>query len=289
MVIDRSTNLDYFPDAPDSANASCILVATPQPLQMAIAESRWSTRGWAMQEKLLSRRCLYFSHDAVYFQYAKAGELQKPDPTSARPEARDKAGGGVVITVDPKTSRLWVISGPPPRDPNSLKERRTPPNILPFKGLSVPLRSYQITTKKQYLSTQQRVYQIRPQSVRDIVTKSGKHCGLWWEQTGYGYMGLGIDAAVDSNFIMVEISRWGDAYRPREGPYRVEGEVPFFYDEAFPSIGSCSGLVNVLVVDLDTDHAGGMGDRCTVAVIQRAACEAAGPVEREVQIANEER
>ncbi|OQV09030.1 hypothetical protein CLAIMM_13213 isoform 1 [Cladophialophora immunda] len=38
------------------------------PVDDVIAKSKWSTRGWTCQEALLSRRCLVFTEDQVYFE-----------------------------------------------------------------------------------------------------------------------------------------------------------------------------------------------------------------------------
>ncbi|KAF8859201.1 hypothetical protein BDZ45DRAFT_590080, partial [Acephala macrosclerotiorum] len=44
------------------------LISTPPILLYVLETSRWMTRGWTFQEQLLSRRCLYFSNEYVYFQ-----------------------------------------------------------------------------------------------------------------------------------------------------------------------------------------------------------------------------
>lgn len=44
------------------------LVSTAPPLQLALELSKWDSRGWTFQERLLSRRCIYFSRWCVYFQ-----------------------------------------------------------------------------------------------------------------------------------------------------------------------------------------------------------------------------
>jgi hypothetical protein len=84
---------------------------------------------------------------------------------------------------------------------------------------------------------------------------------------------------------MVAISYYGDAHKPRKGPNRVEGEIRIFDDQVFPAVGPGSGLVNVLVVDMDMGHPHGVGDRCTVAVIHVKAWLAAHPREKEVPLA----
>lgn len=44
------------------------IVSTPPPLQLALELSKWDSRGWTYRERLLSRRCIYFSSQCVYFQ-----------------------------------------------------------------------------------------------------------------------------------------------------------------------------------------------------------------------------
>ncbi|KAK0647070.1 heterokaryon incompatibility protein-domain-containing protein, partial [Cercophora newfieldiana] len=45
-----------------------LCIHTPPPLVFCIDLSPWNTRAWTFQEKLLSRRCLYFSKQYVYLQ-----------------------------------------------------------------------------------------------------------------------------------------------------------------------------------------------------------------------------
>jgi hypothetical protein len=44
------------------------LFAKLSELSMALQKSKWQTRAWTFQEGMLSRRCLFFSDDQVYFQ-----------------------------------------------------------------------------------------------------------------------------------------------------------------------------------------------------------------------------
>lgn len=48
---------------------------TPSPLHFALEASRWDTRGWTFQERMLSRRCLYFSERYVYFQCGRRDKV----------------------------------------------------------------------------------------------------------------------------------------------------------------------------------------------------------------------
>ena len=48
------------------------ITSSPPPLQLALELSKWDTRGWTYQERLLSRRCIYFSNHCVYFQCRSA-------------------------------------------------------------------------------------------------------------------------------------------------------------------------------------------------------------------------
>ena len=198
---------------------------------------------------------------------------------------REEAGSGQVVAQlisDRDRGSMWVVTAPWP------PEKRDPPlttNILWLTAPTIPLTAFHITTRKDYLSLQSHVHAQGPQAVRRIHDRNSKHCGLWWEQAGYGYVGRGMDPDAESKIIMLGISAYGDAYHPRKGPYRVEGEIRVFDEDAFPAVGPGSGLVNVLVVDLDMGHPDGIGDRCTVAVIHIKAWEAAGPLVKEVRLA----
>ncbi|KAI0142090.1 heterokaryon incompatibility protein-domain-containing protein [Pestalotiopsis sp. NC0098] len=48
------------------------LVALQPDCQVAVETTRWNKRGWTYQERLLSRRYLFFVNNTVYFQCAKA-------------------------------------------------------------------------------------------------------------------------------------------------------------------------------------------------------------------------
>ncbi|CAO2655398.1 Nn.00g104620.m01.CDS01 [Neocucurbitaria sp. VM-36] len=186
------------------------------------------------------------------------------------------------IIPDQVRGSTWVITGP--QAPLKRKDPHLDTKQLRFTARTVPLPAFQISPHKEYLSSRSQVHIRTSQAVRRILDRNGKHCGLWWEQAGYGYIGLGISPEAESKIDMLEISRYGDAYRPRDGPFLVEGPISIFDDEVFPAVGPGSGLVNVLVVDLDMGLPDGIGERCTVAVVHSKAWEAANPREKEVRI-----
>ncbi|KAH8880980.1 heterokaryon incompatibility, partial [Thozetella sp. PMI_491] len=43
-------------------------VSTLPALNAYLRQSPWSSRGWVLQEGLMSRRCIYFTHSQVYFE-----------------------------------------------------------------------------------------------------------------------------------------------------------------------------------------------------------------------------
>lgn len=44
------------------------LVTALPDVDIAISSSRWATRGWTLQEAILSRRCLIFTDEQLYFR-----------------------------------------------------------------------------------------------------------------------------------------------------------------------------------------------------------------------------
>lgn len=52
----------------ERSSQKCRFVRGPSPLPLVLQASVWNTRGWILQERLLSRRCIYFSSDAFYFE-----------------------------------------------------------------------------------------------------------------------------------------------------------------------------------------------------------------------------
>lgn len=73
----RQSLIDIDPDAdllypePIPTHVTSGMVAHPPSLKHIFAMSPWNSRGWTLQERLLSRRCIYFSREYVYFQCAE--------------------------------------------------------------------------------------------------------------------------------------------------------------------------------------------------------------------------
>lgn len=212
--------------------------------------------------------------DKDYQGDIKSGYLEKKNIPSGRILAK--------MVPDRDRGSTWVITAP--QEPRKRNDVHLNTKLLHFTARTVPVPAFQIMPDKEYLSSLAQVHIRTSQAVRRIRDCNGKHCGLWWEQAGYGYVGLGISPEAESKIDMLEISRYGDAYRPRKGPSLVEGPISIFDDEVFPSVGTGSGLVNVLVVDFDMGLPDGIGERCTVAVIHSAAWEAANPQVKEVRL-----
>jgi hypothetical protein len=70
FVQPQNRNADLEPPEPNCIHGhmSWGMVAHPPSLKHIISISPWDSRGWTLQERLLSRRCIYFSDDYVYFQ-----------------------------------------------------------------------------------------------------------------------------------------------------------------------------------------------------------------------------
>jgi hypothetical protein len=157
------------------------------------------------------------------------------------------------------------------------------PNILQFLAPTLPLTAFTISPDVEYISVNGAVYSPSRQAVRHILDRRGKRCGLWWEQAGWVYVGRGITPEAEKKMVLVGVSRHEDAMTPRTGPYRVEGQIRLFDDEAYPDVGGGSGLVNFVAVDLDMGHE--FGERMTVGRIHERAWEEAGPVMEVVRLA----
>ncbi|KAI1774166.1 heterokaryon incompatibility protein-domain-containing protein [Hypoxylon cercidicola] len=186
------------------------------------------------------------------------------------------------LVADPSRGTTWTVAPPQPLDPWD------PPfesNIVRFTAPTIPSSAFRISPEKEYLIQQPHVHIQGQQAVRRIYDRQGNHCGLWWEQAGYGYVGHSLDPRAESRIHMVGISTYRNVDRPLEGPSRVEGEIRLFDSKAFPAVGPNSGLVHVLVVDADLEKRDEVGYRVTVAVVHVEAWEKAGPRESDLQLA----
>jgi len=92
------------------------MVSHPPSLKYVVQTSTWNTRGWTLQERLLSRRCLYFSSDYVYFQCGEntlcetGGNLLTWADVPTTPEAGNAAEGAIALETNP----LLHFKKPPP-------------------------------------------------------------------------------------------------------------------------------------------------------------------------------
>ncbi|KAK6206125.1 hypothetical protein LQW54_007845 [Pestalotiopsis sp. IQ-011] len=76
------------------------LVALQLDCQVAVETTRWNQRGWTYQERLLSRRYLFFLNNTVYFQCAKA--VWSEDHFAEHKDLRQTAA-----MMDIRLSRSW--------------------------------------------------------------------------------------------------------------------------------------------------------------------------------------
>lgn len=175
---------------------------------------------------------------------------------------------------------------------NILTITPTLPNVLQFVAPVLPLTAFKLSTDRKYISVSDRTHTASKQSVRKVLDRSGRHCGLWWEQAGYKYVGRGVNKKAEGMMRMVAVSvhddlpegKKGSAWMAgRPGPSCVDGPERLFDGSIFPAIGKGSGLVNVLVVDDDVGHE--YSERMTVARIHVRAWKSAGPVEEMVRLA----
>jgi hypothetical protein len=132
LVIDvGSEDLDYSPDTETKIrNPNCFctvpllhrrtksaqgrekvtlhLVATPRPLNLVLGTSCWDTRGWTFQERLLSRRCLYFSDRYVYFQCGRwRDSVLSECGINSTPRSKQRANSALEASLDNPLTDLY--------------------------------------------------------------------------------------------------------------------------------------------------------------------------------------
>ncbi|KAH8657290.1 hypothetical protein BGZ61DRAFT_486352 [Ilyonectria robusta] len=141
---------------------------------------------------------------------------QAPDRTGSPDNGRDDQGGGtgnrpdkeepprehVLAKMVPDHFRgsIWIVGAP--QVPQDRKDPHIATKLLRFTARTVPLPPFQVMLNKEYLSCMSQVHVRSSQAVRRIQDRNSKHCGLWWEQAGYGYVGLGISPEAESKIDM---------------------------------------------------------------------------------------
>lgn len=95
-----------------------ILGIAPHPpsLKYALRASTWDTRGWTMQERFLSGRCIYFSPDYVYFQCGESTLCETGGNilTWATVHASPGAGNEARVAAAMETNPLLHFKRPAP-------------------------------------------------------------------------------------------------------------------------------------------------------------------------------
>ncbi|KAG4436544.1 hypothetical protein IFR05_007982 [Cadophora sp. M221] len=158
----------------------------------------------------------------------------------------------------------------------SLKISALGPEVLQFEAWTVPIQSFRSATEIELLSNQENVHTSGQQGVYRLYDRNDKHCGLVF---GLPTAKSSVD---DKNpTLLVAISRNEETGRSYKGPSRVEGEIPMFNRDVYPSAGPGSGMVNALVVSWAGSD---VGERVTVARIHAKAWEEAGAVENHVNL-----
>ena len=86
----RSKDLEFDSDNKDQETVH--IVATPRPLHLALEVSALDTRGWILQEQLLSRRCLYFTSRYAYLLCGREAinECGTSEPVHFKPEEKER-------------------------------------------------------------------------------------------------------------------------------------------------------------------------------------------------------
>ncbi|CAI6091846.1 unnamed protein product [Clonostachys chloroleuca] len=163
----------------------------------------------------------------------------------------------------------------------------TPPasTILEMTAPVVSFGSFSLSSNEEYLCLTDQVHTKGPQSVRQILDRSGAHCGLWWSQGGNGWTEDDLYLGLEKKLALVGVSTHESCERPLQGPGSVQGPIALWDSDMFPAVGPQSGWVNVLVIDRESGYENGVSTRCTVAIIHNMAWEQARPAQTFVRIA----
>ncbi|KAL8397835.1 hypothetical protein RB594_004510 [Gaeumannomyces avenae] len=179
-----------------------------------------------------------------------------------------------------------ILIAPLPLATFSILRNRPPEcSFLSFTAPVVPISAFYLSLELECLTPPRHLHVQGDQAVCRIRDRrqGGRHCGLWWDQGVFACSDLDMTADAKQGIYMAGISAHPDAERRRKGPSRVKGEIDLFDEQAFPSTGEGSGLVNIMVIMGGIEEDGyKAGRRVTVAVMHREAWEAAGPTEKRV-------
>ena len=116
QMVDSDPERDLLPPEPKPIHVSSGMVAHPPSLKHILEMSVWNTRGWTLQERLLSRRCLYFSPEYVYFQCGEQTlcETGGNIHTWADVQANESAANAAEVLYAQETNPLLHFRRPSP-------------------------------------------------------------------------------------------------------------------------------------------------------------------------------
>ena len=105
----RSKDLEFDSDNKDQETVH--IVATPRPLHLALEVSALDTRGWILQEQLLSRRCLYFTSRYAYLLCGREviNECGTSEPLRFKPEEGDRPGSADAVLPTSMSNPLFNL------------------------------------------------------------------------------------------------------------------------------------------------------------------------------------
>ncbi|EXJ63315.1 uncharacterized protein A1O5_11636 [Cladophialophora psammophila CBS 110553] len=132
---DNTSEHKAAPDKPPSQGILAV-VSHPPPLKYALESSVWHNRGWTFQERLLSRRGIYFSSDYVYFQCWKhtqcetGGNIVTWSDITTSPES----GNATELIRSRETNPLLHFRFPPPQNPIEFRPQE---NLSRFEDMGI--------------------------------------------------------------------------------------------------------------------------------------------------------